>query len=174
MRRVTLLLASLSPIDWIGAALVLVLSFSITLWLTEPEIPLADKIPWLAASAISDESSLHTAADKIGLKRSSHIKGHVDELRRTGGEVMITGWAVERGSTGEPMTVMIFVEGHNILNAETRGERPDVTSALNLTTEAARNAAFSGRLKCDSRSRLLVVAASVSGRYDSISTVSCP
>jgi hypothetical protein len=174
MRRVTSLLANLAPIDWLAGALALVISFSITLWLTEPEIPPADAIPWLAASAISDESSLHTAADRVGLKRSPHVKGHVDVLRRTGANVIISGWAIERGSKGEPITVMVFAGGSNILNTETRDERLDVAAALSLAVEAARNAGFSGQIRCNSQSKLVIVAASVNGNYDAISTGECP
>lgn len=163
---------------FVGGALVLILSFGITLWLTEPEVPAADKIKLLAASAISDEATLTAAAGAAGLQNSSYVKGHVDGLNRLDATtVNIAGWATETVtiiSQGAPINVMAFSGGRNILIVETKGERPDVTSAFNLSDLAAKNVTFAGQLECRSGEKLLIVAATSSGTYASLGTISCP
>ena len=163
---------------WMGGATVLILSFGITLWLTEPEVPQAEKIKLLAASDVSDEVTLTAAAVAAGLQNSSYVKGHIDALSRIDAtNVNISGWATETItiiSKGAPINVMVFSGGRNVLTVETKGERPDVTSTFNLSDLAAKNVTFAGRLECRSGQKLLVVAATLSGTYASLGTVSCP
>ena len=173
------MLKSLTLKYWIVGALVLVLSFTITLWLTEPEVPPEDMIKSLAAAAISDEASLHAAARTAGLKYSSYVKGNVDALTRVdANHVSISGWAVETlaaiTARGAPITVMAFSAGRRIFSVETKGERPDVTSALDLSEETAKNVAFAGRLECSPGQKMFIVGATLSGTYALLSTKSCP
>ena len=162
----------------IGGAAVLILSFAITLWLTEPELPPAEKIRLLQASAISDEATLNAAARAVALKNSPYVRGHVDVLDRVdGSSVNISGWATETItiiSKGAPIFVLVFSDGKNILSAQTQGERPDVTSALNLTSVAARNVAFTGQLTCNPQQKLIVAAATISGTYAFLGQFMCP
>ncbi len=57
---------------------------------------------------------------------------------------------------------------------QTQGERPDVTSALDLTTEAAKNVAFAGQLTGAPRPYLIVAAATISGTYALLGRFICP
>lgn len=163
---------------WVGGALVLILSFSTTLWLTEPEVPPADKIKLLAASAISDEATLNAAARAAGLQNSPYVQGHVDGLNRLDAtNVSIAGWATETItfiSKGAPVIVMAFSEGRNILTIETKGERPDVNVALKLSDLARKNVAFTGSLKCSSGQKLVIVGATLSGTYAVLGSLNCP
>ena len=173
------MLKGLTLKHWVGGILVLILSFTITLWLTEPEVPPEDMIKSLAAAAISDEASLHAAARTAGLKYSSYVKGNVDALSRVdANEVSIAGWAVETlaaiTARGAPITIMAFGGGKRIFSMETKGERPDVTSVLNLSEEMAKNVAFAGRLQCSPGQKLLIVGATLSGTYALLATKSCP
>jgi hypothetical protein len=166
-------------IFWVGGALVLILSFSITLWLTEPEVPPADKIKILGASAISNEATLHAAAGAAGLRNTTYVKGYIEVLRRLDAtNVRIEGWATETTtiiSKGAPITIMAFSGGRNIFTVKAKGERPDVTAALNLSAEAAKNdVAFAGQLECSSGQKLLIVGATLSGNYAVLETVTCP
>jgi hypothetical protein len=164
---------------WVGGLLVLILSFTITLWLTEPEVPPDDMIKSLAVAAIIDEASLSAAAQTAGLKYSSYVKGNVDALSRAdANQVSIAGWAVETlaaiTARGAPITIMAFSGGKRIFSVETKGERPDVTSALNLSEETAKNVAYAGRLQCSSGEKLLIVAATLSGTYALLDMKTCP
>jgi hypothetical protein len=166
-------------IFWVVGALVLILSFGITLWLTEPVLPPADKIKLLAASAISDEATLTAAAGAAGLRNSTYVKGYIDVLRRLDAtNVRIEGWAIETTaiiSKGAPITIMAFSGGRNIFTVKAKGERPDVTAALNLSAEAGKNdVAFAGQLECSSGQKLLIVGATLSGNYAVLETVTCP
>ncbi len=99
----------------IGGAAVLILSFSMTLWLTEPDLPPADKIRLLQASAISDEITLDAAVRAAMLKNSPYVGGHVNVLNRVDGtSVNISGWATETItiiSKGAPISVLVFSDG---------------------------------------------------------------
>ena len=173
------MLKGLTLKHWVGGILVLILSFTITLWLTEPEVPPDDMIKSLAAAAIFDEASLNAAAQAAGLQYSSYVKGNVDALSRAeANQVSIEGWAVETlaaiTARGAPITIMAFGGGRRIFSVETKGERPDVTSALNLSEETAKNVAFAGRLQCSPGQKLLIVGATLSGTYALLDTKSCP
>jgi hypothetical protein len=173
------MLKSLTLKYWVVGALVLILSFTITLWLTKPEVPPEDMIKSLAAAAVSDEASLNAAAQAAGLQYSSYVNGNIEELSRAqANQVSIAGWAVETPAAitarGAPITVMAFSGGRRIFSVQTKGERQDVTSALNLPEEAAKNVAFAGRLECSPGEKLLIVGATLSGTYGLVSTKSCP
>ena len=76
------MLKSLTLKHWIVGALVLILSFTITLWLTKPEAPPEDMIKLLAGAAVTDEASLNAAARTAGLQYSTYVTGNVDALSR--------------------------------------------------------------------------------------------
>ena len=175
-------LKGLTFIHWVAGASVLILSFTITLWLIEPAVPPVppvDKINSLAAAAVFDEGALSAAARTAGLIYSSYVMGSVDVLSRVdANHVGISGWAVETiaatTARGAPITVMAFGGGRRIFSVETKGERSDVTSALKLTEETAENVAFAGRLECSPGQKLLIVGATLSGTYALLATKNCP
>jgi hypothetical protein len=122
---------------------------------------------------------LNAAARTAGLQYSTYVKGNVDGLSRAdANHVDINGWAVETlaaiTARGAPINVMAFSGGRRIFGVQTKGERPDVTSALNLSEEAAKNVAFEGRLECSPGEKLLIVGATLSGTYALLATKSCP
>lgn len=176
------MLKGLSFKHWAVGVLVLILSFTITLWLTEPEapqLPPEEMLKSLAAAAVSDEASLGAAARTAGLQYSSYVKGNVDVLSRVdANHVSISGWAVETISAttarGAPITVMAFDDGKRVFMMETKGERPDVTAALNLSEEAAKNVTFAGQLECSSGNQLFIVGASLSGTFALLGKKNCP
>jgi hypothetical protein len=93
-------------------------------------------------------------------------------------EYSMNGWAVETiaaiTARGEPITVMAFSGGRRIFSVETKGERPDVTAALDLTEETAKNVVFAGRLECSSGEKLLIVGVTLSGTYALLGAKNCP
>jgi hypothetical protein len=82
---------------------VLVGSFLITLWLTEPTTPPdikpappSIKSDIFAANLVRDERTLPAAANAAGLKPSDKLKGVVDTVTRLdSAQVRIDGWAVD-------------------------------------------------------------------------------
>jgi hypothetical protein len=173
------MLKGLTLRHWVVGVLVLSLSFSVTLWLTEPKILPEDMIKLLASAAVADESSLIEAARTAGLQYSPYVKGSVDGLSRVeANHVSISGWAIETMAAitarGSPVTVMVFSGGKRIFSVETKGERSDVTSALNLSEETAKNVKFTGQLECSAGQKLLIVSATLSGTYGSLGTKDCP
>lgn len=138
------MLKNLTFKHWVVGILVLVLSFITTLWLTEPEVPPEGMIKSLASAAVSDEASLNAAARAAGLQYSSYVRSSIDSLTRVdASHVGISGWAVETlaaiEARGAPITVMVFGAGRRIFSVQTKGERPDVASALNLSEETSKS-----------------------------------
>ena len=173
------MLKGLTLIHWILGALVLLLSFTFTLWLTEPEVSPDEMIKSLAAAAVNDEASLNEAAQTIGLHYSSYLKGSIDGLVRVDtNRVDINGWAVETiaASTarGAPINIMAFSGGRRIFSVQTKGERPDVTAGLKLSDETAKNVAFAGQLECSPGQKMLFIGAALSGTYALLGTKNCP
>jgi hypothetical protein len=103
-------------------ALFLILSFTITLWLTEPEVPREDMIKSLAAAAVSDGASLSAAAQTAGLQYSPYVKGNVDALTRVeANQASIAGWAVEILAAITASSLLKNLEIDALLSSERSG-----------------------------------------------------
>ncbi len=113
---------------WVGGATVFFLGFSVTLWLTEPELPAVEKIELLKASAIADETTLIQAAKAAGLQNSSYVRGNVDALKRSGDDIVtVAGWAAETItiiSKGAPTLVMALVVARTYLRCRRKTSVP--------------------------------------------------
>lgn|SRR5262245_25771182 len=152
---------------------VLVGSFLITLWLTEPTTPPdikpappSIKSDIFAAYLVRDERTLPAAANAAGLKPSDKLKGVVDTVTRLdSAQVRIDGWAVDLHGENGPIAVVVFADGENVLKAYTKGPRPDVADALKLSQDAASNVAFEGLLACKPGKPLFVVAVTQTDLY---------
>jgi hypothetical protein len=160
---------------------VLVGSFLLTVWLTEPETPPANKAePPLAAEIlatylISDERILTAAAKAARLQPSDKLRGFIDEVARLDkAQVKIRGWAVDLARQGTPITVLVFSDGKNTLGTQTKGPRPDVAQALKLSEAVASNAAFEGQLSCNPGETLVVVAVTQDNLYAAINQAALP
>jgi hypothetical protein len=160
----------------------LVSSFFLTLWLTAPGMPPANKAepPSLAAEILAaylvpDERILRAAAKAAGLQPSDKLRGFIDEVARLDRrQVKIRGWAADLAGQGTPITVLVFANGRNTLGIETRGPRPDVAQALNLSGAGASNVAFEGRLSCAPGEPLFVVAVTQNNFYAALNQTAPP
>jgi len=136
---------------WVFLLAVLLGSFFITLWLTEPQIPntpdTRSDAERLAAYPISNSSDLAKSAYVAKLLLSRQLSGHVEAIRRIDEQAVdLAGWAADREGTA--LEVLIFVAGHLVATTHTAGERPDVTAALDLGFGAQTNVAFSANFTC--------------------------
>lgn len=155
----------------IGAG-ILVASFLLTLWLTEATPPKIESAPSnkeatiLAGYLVPDVGILSAAAKAAGLQASDKVTGYIDEVRRLDrNEVKIRGWAVNSMGQGSPITVLVFANGKNVLETQTKGARSDVAVALQLPDADAANVGFEGALRCNPGEPLLGVAVTQSSLY---------
>lgn len=167
--------------DWlvwtVAAAVSIVAAYS-ALWLTDVAIEAMEepgvRTAAFARASVRSRASLMAAARKAGLRRSD-VNAIVDEIRRIDdGRVNIRGWAAEIGGNGSPLTILGFIDGANVFETKTRGERPDVTRALKLSAVAARNVAFEDTLVCRRGQKLIIAATTVSNRYFLLNGWICP
>lgn len=108
----------------VGGAAVLFGNFFITLWFTEPNIaarpPKAadtrSDTERLAAQHISNYEELTDAAANVGHQFSRELKGVVGGVSRL----------------NERPHIIVFIGGSAVANAQTNGERPDVTRVIGL------------------------------------------
>jgi hypothetical protein len=127
-----------------------------------------------ARASVRSRASLLAAARKAGLRRSD-VAAIVDAIRRIDdGKVNIRGWAAEIGGNGSPLTILGFIDGANVFETKTLGERPDVMRALKLSAVAARNVAFEGTLPCRRGQKLIIAATTVSNRFVLLNGWICP
>jgi hypothetical protein len=164
----------------------LVGSFLLTLWLTAPGTPPANKaeppslaVEVLAAHLVPDERILRAAAKAAGLQPSDQLRGFIDEVARLDrAQVKIRGWAADLAGQGTPITVLVFANGRNTLGTQTKGSRPDVAQALNLSEAGASNVEFEGALSCAPGEPLFVVAVTQNNMYAALNQatrpLSCP
>lgn len=161
---------------WIAGALTLVLSFVVTLRLTEVARPPSPAVAAMMRSAVFDRRTLMAAIKAAGLKGSQTVKGAIDEVARLDDrQVSVAGWAGEIGNGGAPLDVLVFVDGENRLRIQTGGKHADVTGALGLSDVAtARDVAFRGAVACSRGQKLIIVAIADGGNYGYFSPRACP
>ena len=153
------------------AAAVLFGSFFITLWLTEPP---SDK-ERLAAQRILNSSDLPKAAQNVGLRFSEQLKAAVDQINRVNErEVRMGGWLADLQGNSTPLTLLVFIDGSMVAAAQTKGERPDVTTKLNLRFGAEKNVAFSFNFNCRPGDQPVVVGVGERKQYIPLQSEKCP
>lgn len=134
-----------------------------------------DKVEGLKATLIYDAASLHSAANLAQLSTSESLKGGLDVLERLpDGQVRLAGWAADVSGDGTPIRILAFGRGKPLLEAETNGERPDVTAAFKLKPGPARNVKFEFKAACGPREALVVAAATKKNTYIPIKVTTCP
>jgi hypothetical protein len=153
-----------------GAA-VLFSSFFITLWLTEPEAPPER----LEDQRISNYSDLSNAAQNVGLRLSVQMQGVVDAISRINErEVKIVGWLADPQGNSTPLELFVFMDGSMVAAAQTKGERPDVANAINLSHGAEKNIAYSLTFKCRPGGRPVFVGVEGRKQYIALESKECP
>lgn len=139
------------------------------------EVDKVDRVEGLKAALIYDEPSLHRAADNIRLETSPDLKGVLDVLERLpDGQIRLAGWVVDTRGDGTPVRILAFAKGKPILEAETNGERPDVTAAFQLSPSSARNVKFELKAICNPRDALVIAAANNKNTYLPLKATICP
>ena len=154
-------------------------SFFTTLWLTDPQPPLASdnraNAKRLAGYLISDSSDLEKSAQNAELTRSRQLLGYVDAIRRIDERnVMAIGWAGDREGDSNPLEVLVFVAGPLAATAYTEGERPDVTASGLLGFGADKNVAFVLRFPCRKGDQPVVVVIGRERQYLPMPSGRCP
>lgn len=156
----------------------LVGSFFTTLWVLDHAAPVSDKIAALASSKILDAASLQVAVDAIGFKPSPDVRLSVDVLAKDGAAVSMIGWTADSSSAGiargKPNTVLVFSGGLNLATFEPDGERPDVTTALNLFGPITKVVAYKASITCVTGAQIIIIAITVTGLYSAPAVQSCP
>jgi hypothetical protein len=153
-------------------------SFFITLWLTAPpDLPPVVRPEALNTIAASSNGDVLEELSAAGFHLDSGITGNVDLFERQPDKsVRIAGWAVDPWfGDGNPLTVLVYIDGQPRLRVNTAGSRDDVRRTLNLEEKVAKNVAFSGTLNCETSARAMVLAVSATdGRYAQLNAPRCP
>ena len=155
-------------------------SFFITLWLTAPPVvPMpADGRTGLQrfeTLRISSYSEISDGAYRAGLQESQQMRGNVDGINHVNDhEASIGGWLADPHGSGTPLHVLVFVGGPLVADVQTKGERPDVTAAVQLGFGAEKNVAFSFKFACTPGVQPVVVGVSDKGQYIPLPTKKCP
>jgi len=134
-----------------------------------------DNVGGLKTTLIYDDASLRRAADSAKLKTSESLKGALDVIERLpDGNVRLAGWATDIRGDGTPVRILAFAKGQQVLEAETNGERPDVTNALRLEPALAKNVRFDLKAACNPREALVVAIATKDNAYAPLRATTCP
>jgi hypothetical protein len=167
----------MQKIGFLGLLLaVLLASFFGTLWLTGGSVPPESRsaAEQLASYSISHRSDLIEAAVASGLHTSSAMKGNIDVMTRVNDrEVTIQGWLAD--PVGDTASIaIIFVDGKHVATTHTQGERPDVTKALGLASDAKQNVALTVTFECRAGARPLIVGLGSDNQYVAVASPPCP
>jgi hypothetical protein len=123
---------------------------------------------------VSNHADLLAAARENGLRASKDIKGFVEGVQRSGEEVEISGWLVDMEGDGTPPHLFIFAGGKLVAETRPKGERKDVTRALNLSEGLEEDVKFSIRVKCRAGELSQVLAVTTVGFYSVMNSARCP
>jgi len=168
---------------WLLYIGVVLAAFAIVYSLTEPDSSSQPTVEFkdikTLTAALNDRragsrAALQSAAEQSGLRVTPYIKGFVEEVRRTEGDVQLSGWLVDSEGDGRPIHLFIFTGGKLVAQSQTKGERDDITKSLNLSFEERANVKFSVRVKCASGDIPQILAVTYDGFYSIRSAERCP
>jgi hypothetical protein len=168
---------------WLLYGSVLIGSFLVAYVLTAPEEPATNTSNFkdiktvrtdLRNRNVSDYSDMLAMVRESGLRASMDIKGFVEGVQRVGEDVEISGWLVDMAGDGEPPFLFIFAGGKLVGETRPKGERKDVTRALNLSDGLEENVKFSLKVKCRAGELSQVLAVSNVGFYSVMNSARCP
>jgi hypothetical protein len=131
----------------------------------------------LARHRVSDDASLAAAATAAGFHISNDVKGYADGILRLDDQkVRIAGWAANVAGDRTPLELTVFLNGVDVSEIQTKGERPDVTQALKLSTATAQNVGFEGVVSCNPGDKIIIVVTTSSNKYLPLDPrpISCP
>lgn len=168
---------------WLLYLSVLVGSFLVAYVLTAPEEEAISTASFkdiktlrgqLRSRKVSSQPDLLAATRETGLRVSEDIKGYVEGVLRVGDDVEISGWLVDMEGEGTPPYLFIFLRGKLVAETRPKGERQDVTRALNLSEGLEENVKFAVRVKCRAGEVPQVLAVNASGLYSALNSARCP
>jgi hypothetical protein len=89
-------------------------------------------------------------------------------------DVKIEGWLADPQGNSTPLELFVFMDGPMVAAGQTKGERPDVTNAINLGHGAEKNIAFSLTFACQPGGRPVVVGVEGEKQYIPLPSKECP
>jgi len=159
-------------------------SFFATLWLTEPSQnpakppAAADSRPipeQFAGRHVANRADLTAAAQQVGLRPSTTMRGALDSVTRVaGGDAVISGWFADPQGDATPLNVLVFAGGSLAASSKTSGERPDVTQALGLSFGSEKNVKMAVQFHCTAGDMPLVMSVSAGNQYLVLESKPCP
>jgi uncharacterized protein DUF4339 len=164
---------------FVGGAIVVITSFFVTLWLTEPtpkqieaqsgaaaNISESDK---LAGMHVSNLEELKKSAADAGLVPARSLTGALDAVTRLNErEVTAAGWLADPGGDATPLTIIAFVDGKSVAIGKTSGERPDIDAAFGLTSGTQKNVAFKVTFNCTAGLMPIIVGIGPDRQYHAL------
>jgi hypothetical protein len=162
-------------------AAVLLGSFFFALWQIDKEKEQSDRRnaraspTQLEGKTVLDYSSLDRVAQDAGLRRGQQMSGNIEALTRLNErDVAIAGWLADVNGDATPLELVIFVSGSVAAKIQTKGERPDVTRALNLAFVAEKNVSFGATFQCPAGSVPVFVGLGARQQYFPLPARPCP
>jgi hypothetical protein len=164
-------------------------SFSLALWLIEPQQLISDKIggngdvqpsttvPYLGSTRrlyveklahreVSSDADLPGAAQALGFASSSRMKGYVDGIKRINDrEVTANGWLLEAGGDGTPLDLIVFVKGGGGAITRTGDSRPEVATVLGLSSRVGKNVGYHVTFNCQPGEQAVMVGVNAYKEY---------
>src|ERR1043166_6660423 len=163
----------------VGALAVVVLSFSITLYILKSwSGSSADQVALrLARLNVSDLSALEPAAANAGLAKSDAIRGWMERIsREADGRLQVSGWATDGAGDGRPIAVFALLNGKVLLRMDAKGSRDDIKAHLPRLgvprPEVAQEVLVQGlsqeTASCRDIARLIMVGINGQGQFHSL------
>jgi hypothetical protein len=119
---------------FVGGAIIVISSFLVTLWLTEPTpkqveaqsgaVAIISETDKFAGMHVSNLEELKKSAADAGLVPARSLTGALDAMTRVNErEVTAAGWLADPGGDATPLTIIAFVGGKSVAIGKTSGER---------------------------------------------------
>ena len=103
------------------------------------------------------------------------MQGVVDAISRINErEVKIVGWLADPQVNFTALELFVFIDGSMVAAAQTKGERPDVANAINLSHGAEKNIAYSLTFSCRPGGRPVFVGVEGRKQYIPVQSKECP
>jgi hypothetical protein len=163
----------------VGALAVVVLSFSITLYILKSwSRSSADQVAArLASLNVSELSALEPAAANAGLAKSDTIRGWMGHIsREADGRLQVSGWATDGAGDGRPIAVFALLNGKVLLRMDAKGSLDEIRAHLPRLgfprPEVAQEVLVEGvseeSIACRDVNRLIAVAINAQGQFHSL------
>lgn len=129
----------------LGGLIAVLVSFFVTLKVLDDWDRVPDPTMLFKGVDAQTPATFERTASIAGLKKSRSLAGLVESARLTpGGNLEVSGWAVDYNVAGNPVYLYIFWNGRVVFGSEAKGSRSDVTEIMRMSPAGAANVIIKG------------------------------